>query len=86
MKSYKRPLSEAQADACAQAKRPRCSCRCGGVLHGGSHQVYMEKERELLAVFKDDPDAHLDEEVVQHLIRLTAGLPGFEEQVYERRT
>jgi DNA (cytosine-5)-methyltransferase 1 len=35
-------LSEAQASRCEHATRPRCKCRCGGVLHGASRGAVAE--------------------------------------------
>jgi hypothetical protein len=29
-----KPLSQSQARRCEEAKRGRCRCRCGGMLHG----------------------------------------------------
>jgi len=38
---YKRQLSSFDAASCAGAKHKICTCRCGGVLHGGSHKMFM---------------------------------------------
>ncbi|PWT75304.1 MAG: hypothetical protein C5B60_05510 [Chloroflexi bacterium] len=32
-----RKLSERAAERCANAKKPKCRCRCGGALHGKGH-------------------------------------------------
>ena len=45
---YKRALTSAQASACECAKKPRCTCRCGGALHGIGHAQYMEFERAIV--------------------------------------
>ncbi len=77
MKTYKRPLNKRQASACEKAKRRRCVCRCGGVLHGGSHYEYMrEEEKAWTARFF--PISTLE---VESMIRQVAGLPGLEAQV-----
>lgn len=42
------------ARACENAKHPKCTCVCGGKLHGASHEAqmqslwdnYVERERE----------------------------------------
>jgi len=47
-KTYKRPLTQAQANACESAVRHVCRCRCHGLLHGISHKEFMECEQEVL--------------------------------------
>ena len=51
----KRPITHGllrfQADRCETAKNPRCTCRCGGALHGMYHTeewVTEEVERDKL--------------------------------------
>jgi hypothetical protein len=39
-----RKLSERAADSCANAKKPRCKCRCGGALHGMGHHGRTTEE------------------------------------------
>jgi len=53
IKTYRRALSNAQAAACENAKHPRCTCRCGGALHGKGHAVYQAVERDYLAQQKE---------------------------------
>jgi hypothetical protein len=44
-----RRLSVRASEACANAKKPRCKCRCGGVLHGlGNHGRSVEEIIEQL--------------------------------------
>jgi hypothetical protein len=39
-----RRLSERAANSCANAKKPKCRCRCGGALHGkGNHGRSVEE-------------------------------------------
>jgi hypothetical protein len=49
MKLYQRKLSSAQAAACESAIHPRCTCRCGGALHGVAHQKFQEIEEDVIA-------------------------------------
>lgn len=47
-------LFERNARACENAKRPTCTCVCGGALHGVSHagkmqelwNAYVEREKK----------------------------------------
>lgn len=48
MKTYTRPLNAAQSDSCARALRKRCTCRCGGLLHGVNHSEYNRIEQQVL--------------------------------------
>jgi len=48
MRVFKRPLTLHQSDACTNAQHPRCTCRCGGLLHGVDHMEYMEIEKQLM--------------------------------------
>ena len=43
-KIFKRTLTLAQSNACECAKRPRCTCRCNGLLHGVNHADFIEME------------------------------------------
>ena len=83
MKTYKRPLTQRQARTCEHAKKAKCVCRCGGRLHGGSHEAYMFYERQRMDTIRklgwEPPDLVLTE--VQHLVRMVAGLPGLEAAV-----
>ncbi len=45
-----RALSYRQAQRCEDAREPRCTCRCGGTLHGA-------KRGSVLAFSLDDPHA-----------------------------
>lgn len=38
-----RGLFERNARACENAKHPKCTCVCGGALHGVSHAAKMEE-------------------------------------------
>jgi hypothetical protein len=40
-----RPLTARQAKACEEAKGKACVCRCGGALHGRSHEAIMYAEK-----------------------------------------
>lgn len=41
----KRALTARQAVACENAQGKVCRCRCGGALHGLSHDVILQRER-----------------------------------------
>ncbi len=41
-KVFRRPLSAKGASSCEAAHLPVCLCRCGGVLHGKSHEGFQE--------------------------------------------
>ena len=47
-KVYKRPLTLHQSDSCTSAQHPRCTCRCGGILHGIDHKDFMEIEQNII--------------------------------------
>jgi len=81
MKTYRRPLTARQAANCEHAKHARCVCRCGGRLHGGSHETYREFEAIALDIARRSGDGPLTAVEVQHLVRRVAGLPGLEAQV-----
>lgn len=42
-------LQQRNADACEQAKEPRCRCACGGKMHGIKHPEEWVREQEALA-------------------------------------
>lgn len=48
MRKFKRALTLHQSDACTAAEHPRCTCRCGGLLHGVDHMAYMEIEKQVM--------------------------------------
>ena len=48
MRIFKRPLNLHQSDACTNALHPRCTCRCGGLLHGVDHKDFMEIEQQII--------------------------------------
>ena len=48
MKVFKRSLTSAQSTSCALAQHKRCTCRCGGLLHGISHSDYQKLEATYL--------------------------------------
>jgi hypothetical protein len=81
MKTYKRPLTARQATNCENAKKARCVCRCGGVLHGGSHRTYREFEAIAFDIVRRAEDGPVTEQMVVHLVRQAAGLPGLEAMV-----
>ena len=37
-------LVNRNADACEQAKHPRCRCHCWGALHGAAHSAEWRKQ------------------------------------------
>lgn len=47
-KKFKRPLTLHQSDACTRAEHPRCTCRCGGLLHGRDHAQFMAIEQDII--------------------------------------
>ena len=68
-KVYKRRLSSRHAKACEEAKSPRCVCRCGGALHGRSHESYRFYEGLLLGYRKKAGEERaISEEEVKHLV------------------
>lgn len=48
MRKFKRALTLHQSDACTAAEHPRCTCRCGGLLHGVDHKAYSEIEKQII--------------------------------------
>ena len=48
MRKFKRALTLHQSDACTQAEHNRCTCRCGGLLHGVDHKEYAEIEKQII--------------------------------------
>jgi hypothetical protein len=58
VRMYKRLLTQSQANACESAQRPVCHCRCGGVLHGISHQAFIQAQQELMS---DGTELSLDD-------------------------
>ncbi len=60
-KVYKRPLTLHQSDACTNALHPRCTCRCGGLLHGIDHKDFMEIEKQILSEHGEITQDEVDE-------------------------
>ena len=48
IRKFKRALTLHQSDACTLAIHPRCTCRCGGLLHGADHKDFMEIESQII--------------------------------------
>jgi len=48
MKQFKRALTLHQSDSCTLAEHPRCTCRCGGLLHGKDHKQFMSIEQDII--------------------------------------
>ena len=48
IRKFRRALTLHQSDACTSAEHPRCTCRCGGLLHGVDHKTYMEIEKQII--------------------------------------
>jgi hypothetical protein len=61
MKVYTRVLTWWAARACEQAKKPICTCRCGGALHGKSHDGFIEAVNGLLNRQGDITDDEIQE-------------------------
>jgi len=64
LKQYKRPLTSAQSAACACAMHKRCTCRCGGLLHGVNHSQYQQLEQSYL-----QEQGYITETQVQDIIQ-----------------
>lgn len=60
-----RKISSFDAKHCEDADNDKCRCRCGGVLHGKSHQSFISKEAEFVEANGKDA---LDEKVVARLV------------------
>jgi hypothetical protein len=45
---YWKQLSSYDAKHCEEAKTARCTCRCGGLLHGLSHTKFRLEMRKIL--------------------------------------
>lgn len=73
MKSYRRNLTTSQGNACENARKPRCTCRCGGALHGGSHLEFREEMAEAFDAKVMEGSGRLltGEDVVEIVKRLT---------------
>lgn len=53
-KKEKKPLSEAAARSCEEARGPTCHCRCGGTLHGGKRGG-TQYGKQADGTFRDTP-------------------------------
>ena len=47
-KVFKRTLTQHQSVSCELAQKPRCTCRCNGLLHGVGHAQYMQIEADYI--------------------------------------
>ena len=62
-------LIRRNAVACEKAKGVRCSCHCGGALHGKRHgerwilavQKQWDEENKFLGLFPEQPPVHAEE-------------------------
>lgn len=50
---YRMRISPHDARACAKGKTKKCRCRCRGLLHGKSHEPYLEAENALFTLLKE---------------------------------
>lgn len=68
LRKFQRPLTQHQSDACTCAEKPRCTCRCGGLLHGVDHKDYMEIEKQII-----ETDGSITEDQVADIITFLKG-------------
>jgi len=68
MRRFKRALTLHQSDACTLAEHPRCTCRCGGLLHGVSHKSFMEIEQQIVST-----DGSISDDQVADIIAFLKG-------------
>jgi hypothetical protein len=64
-----RRLSERAANSCADARKPKCRCRCGGALHG-SHAHGRTTEEIVAELDRLDVSFGLSEKASAALERL----------------
>lgn len=74
MSEQKKPLSDAAARSCEEARGPSCHCRCGGQFHGGKRGgaqygkqadgTFLDTPREFFEQLpEDDPHYLMSAEV-----------------------
>ena len=68
IRKFRRALTLHQSDACTQAEHPRCTCRCGGLLHGVDHKSYMEIEKQII-----ETDGSITQDQVADIIAFLKG-------------
>lgn len=73
--NYRARLSSIRSEECEKAVKDTCNCRCGGALHGMSHQPWKDAEEALFQAAAEKGYSFITAQEVYGLIQHFGGVP-----------